>query len=79
MNKININDMVRVKLTEEALEILKTNHETLREAYPKIDKWKSPVDEKGYYETQLWSLFQDFGDKMILGRIPPFIEIEVVR
>lgn len=73
MNRININDTVRIRLNERGLEILRDEHEELRRHFPKVGPWKPPaVDEYGYSSFQLWQVMQHFGPNMYLGCVPPF-------
>lgn len=75
--KININDTVRVKLTDNGREILRKNHEDLKRYFPSISDFK--IEEKdGWYSSQLWELFQDFGPHISIGKMLPFeTEIEL--
>lgn len=69
--KLNLNDWVRVKLTDHGREILRKDHEAHfarcgREYAPKKE------DAGGWSEWQLWCLFQSFGPHIHLGGKMPF-------
>lgn len=57
----NLNDMVRVKLTEKGLVEYVLEHERM----PLLDK-------EGYYESQLWTFMAVFGKHMFMGGSPLF-------
>ena len=65
---LNLNDVVRYKLTSRGLTI----HRQIWESYSLPSRRYSPpkVDSDGWSETQLWCLFQDFGPYTSLGAIP---------
>jgi len=80
--KINLNDEVKVRLTDDALEILKENHKALNRIIlkngGKPDKFPYKPDENGYYTFQLWHLFEDFGKHISCGCESPFINNEII-
>ena len=64
---ININSMVKVKLSDEALRKYKEKLEN-DETYKRLGiKPKIKIDENGYYKTQLWCFMRDFGYMMYCG------------
>ena len=75
MKQFNINDTVKVKLTEHGKKLLERDWN---------DFWGSrgilrdhpytphKEDENGYVEFQLWSLIYQLGKYCILGCEPPF-------
>ena len=75
--KVNANEMVKVKLTEYGISILKQQHEEL-DAFVKeqggkgMGEFKLHLDEDGYYKTQLWMLMSNFGHVMHMGIENPF-------
>jgi len=81
----NINDHVKVKLTDDGKEILRGNHAKLMNFYAKaplikIDPLKIEVDEEGYTRFQMWELMYEFGGHVGLGALVPFettIQVEV--
>lgn len=81
MRTLNMNDNVKVKLTQTGLKELKRQHEELRTKVPSIGEFKAPpVDEEGYSEFQCWVLFSALGNLMVLGGEPPFeIDVLVVK
>lgn len=75
--KINMNDVVKVKLTDKGIAVLKQKHELLNSIIKKqngkgIGEFKLKIDENGYYSTQLWMLFEDFGSEINAGCEVPF-------
>lgn len=61
--KFNINESVKVKLTDLGVQILKDKNR-----YFSVDS----LDENGYCKFQLWELMSIFGDKMWGGSVIPF-------
>ena len=72
--QINLNEVVKVKLTERGKEIHKKIHEDIRKEAPHlIGEYKGPiVDAEGYTKYQLWELMGDFGSQMFNGSPPCF-------
>ncbi len=67
--KINLNDVVRVKLTKLGKSIHRSNHEVLAsgtrlEHFPYIPPKE---DAEGWSEWQLWRLMQEFGPHTKIG------------
>jgi hypothetical protein len=80
--KVNFNEYVKVKLTEEGIKILKEQHEELNRTIREhngtgLGEFNLKQDEFGYTSFQLWSLMNHFGYYMTLGGEPPF-ESEIV-
>lgn len=69
--RVNLNDQVRVRLTEKGRNILRQ----------RVQGWVPPAeDEQGWSTWQFWNLMQDFGRHMVIGFDPPFeTDIEIVR
>lgn len=75
MKEFNINDCVKIKLTETGIAILKNRHDSILKAYadnPEVLKtlgeFKNPeVDENGYTEMQMWEVMNLFGNYMYNG------------
>lgn len=80
--KININDEVKVKLTEFGIKVLKQKHDELnkmiKERGGKGTEFVLRIDEDGYYKTQLHNLMHTFGEYTTLGikELPFETEIE---
>lgn len=79
--KFNVNDYVRVKLTDRGRTIHRTDHENFAAHYPGVDlPYKPPTeDANGWSTWQMWHLMQLFGPHIVMGFNPPFeptIEIE---
>lgn len=74
--KMNLNDTVKVKLTDEGIKILKERYQYFNRMLAKqsipIEPFELKLDAEGYYHAQLWHLLEDFGDKVFLGCEVPF-------
>lgn len=71
--QININDYVKVKLTDRGREILKTQHEDLRKQCPFLSEEPSyKTDEDGWSQFQMWDLMVKFGPYIFMGCDLPF-------
>jgi hypothetical protein len=68
----NINDNVKVKLTQLGVKILARRHNGLRAICPSIGDFKLTLDDDGMYETQLWCLIEEFGEYIGMGKELPF-------
>lgn len=69
--KINMNQLCKVKLDTKGIRKIEEDYE--RHGLQNV---KLKLDEHGYYETQLWCLFEYFGDEFRLGNNhPPFMNI----
>lgn len=79
--KISMNDKVKVKLTDYGIMLLKKRHDELnkkiKENGGKGNSFELKLDEDGYYETQLWSLMEKFGDHCGLAKEYPF-EMDII-
>ena len=71
MRTLNMNAIVKIKLTSLGIKRLKENHEKLRKNYPNtIDKFIPPeLDEDGYYSMELWRVMKTFGDLLENGSL----------
>lgn len=80
---VNVNDRVKVKLTETGKQIHRAGHEKLMKELPiKIRYPYIPPkeDEEGYAVFQMWWLMNLFGPYMSVCEEPPFettIKVEV--
>lgn len=73
MYKFNMNDEVKVRLTETGIKELKRQHDELQATVPVIGDFKEPSkDEKGYSTYQAWVLFSSLGHLMTMGGDLPF-------
>ena len=71
----NINDTVKVQLTERGREILKRQYEEAVERCPALKQFlyeKYKEDAEGWSEWQLWDLMFRFGQHMNQSGDPPF-------
>jgi len=66
--KFNINESVKVKLTDHGRKVLADQHNKYAVYYPKAFQIKTPndfkenEDENGFTTFQLWSLMEKFGN-----------------
>ena len=77
----NINNYIRVKLTECGRRILKREHDSLMKLLPESAQRPFEImeDEDGWYKGQAWSIISTFGSHMRMGGDPPFeTEIDIV-
>ncbi len=78
--KLNMNDNVKVKLTQRGKEILQERFEKFHKNYPtSFTKFELPKEDKrGYSKWQLWRLFSVFGEHISMGLDVPFeLDIEI--
>lgn len=62
MKKYNINNYVKVKLTDLGKKILKNYYKQLKDLYPNLNcTFKYEEDNEGYIEIQLWQFMKIFG------------------
>ena len=77
--KFNINDYVKVKLTDKGRELHKRYQNELLKHWDKYEYKAPKEDEDGWSKWQLWDLMQTFGPHIHLGGINPFdTEIEII-
>lgn len=74
---VNVNEIVKVKLTDVGINILKQQHEELNERIKKVNgkgigEFEIKLDNDGYYSTQLWVLMNTFGHSMTMSSEEPF-------
>jgi hypothetical protein len=81
---VNINNFVRVKLTDFGRKIHREEHERFVKQFPgvhSLSEYTAPKeDDRGWSKWQLWCLMETFGEHCVMGHLPPFettIEIEV--
>lgn len=73
MLKININEKVRVRLTEYGKQCLAENYAKLSMASGAPLSMPNPkLDADGWTEWQLWRLMQEFGQHIAMGLPVPF-------
>lgn len=79
--KFNINDSVRVRLTDVGRGAILRNHNSLFGAKAgSFTPRKVEEDEDGWSTWQLWCLMQEFGPHMRNGSPIPFeTEIEIIE
>ena len=73
MKVINVNSMVRVKLTNYGRDIYYHQYDETNERFPSAFIAPSyPKTEDGYLKDQLWSVMHIFGKYLALGARRPF-------
>lgn len=73
--RFNVNDHVKVRLTERGRTLLRKNHDKLFAPVPpaaRMEFFLPEEDAEGWSEWQLWCLMQEFGPHMHMGFDPPF-------
>lgn len=76
--KFNVNEYVKVRLTDYGLSILEQDWNEIRAQAPSLGPWKPPaIDADGYSKHQLWSLMNHFGPHIGMGMKLPF-ETEII-
>ncbi|WP_075810245.1 hypothetical protein [Clostridium perfringens] len=73
--KINMNQMVKVRLSKEALERIQGEYNEFNKKFN--EDLKLPIDSEGYYKSQLWCIMKDFGD-MICGCYSPIADCNIL-
>lgn len=78
--KINLNQEVKVKITEYGHQILRDEHRAIREMFPSSDlEYKEPkVDDEGYSVMQMHNVMSHFGKYMYMGAVKLPIEMAIV-
>lgn len=79
--KYNVNNKVRVKLTEMGRAIHRSQHDDLIAQVPGLTMRYTPPkeDAEGWSEWQMWHLMETFGPHICMGCEPPFeTEIDIV-
>jgi len=72
--EFNVNNCVKVKLTEVGLDILRQRHDFDANLAPRIlgAFTPPPTDADGWSKFQLWELCNKFGEQMYNGGSVPF-------
>lgn len=78
--RFNMNQYVKVKLTDVGREKLQQDHQKLYSTFKSSREFRLPKeDEDGWSKWQMWHLFEAFGPHIHLGaRIPFETEIELI-
>lgn len=78
MTRFNINESVRVRLTDVGRAILAQQAEDLRKSFPKLKPYvPKQEDAEGYVRFSMWSLMQELGPYVSMGTPLPF-ETEII-
>lgn len=71
--KANLNDYIKVKLTEYGRAVYKNHYAKYNLEGPKLN-----VDEEGYTKFQMWDFMHIFGDTMrMAGDLPYELNVEI--
>lgn len=75
--KVNVNEQVKVKLTDLGISIMKEKRNELNklfytEGLDELEEYEPITDKDGYVTFQLWMLMNIFGEYMKTGRQTPF-------
>lgn len=65
--KFNLNDRVRVKLTDTGRRIHRLDHDKYSVTCPKLTYFEPETDEQGWSTFQLWDLMKLFGSHIYMG------------
>lgn len=77
--KINLNQHIKVKLTDKAEIYLKKRHNKIYQQFANEVKFKMPnVDKEGYSTYQLWEFIGIFGDSMKYPTLKGVIETDII-
>lgn len=77
---INLNDTVKVKLSDRGLEIHRESWDKIMCNSPYQNSYIPPsVDEEGYSYFQLWDLMHIFGSKVSMGLKLPFKDTDIIK
>jgi hypothetical protein len=71
--QFNVNELVRVRLTEYGRKVLREQHDELRRTFPNLSAYAEPrTDADGFTSFQLWSLMESLGPYCGLACPLPF-------
>lgn len=81
MKNININDKIKVKLTDHGFAIWKDHEDEVWSLYPQlgkyvksIDGYREKQDTEGYVTFQLWDFMHIFGPHCYMGSKPFLVD-----
>lgn len=67
MLKFNLNDFVKVKLTDHGIDLYYHQYDDLISRGAKLTRSYPKIDDSGYTEFQLWRFMQIYGKHMANG------------
>lgn len=76
--RMNFNQSVKVKLTDEGVNILREQYEELERHYRErtgkdtVEPFVHKTDEEGYSSFPIWQLMKKFGPHIVVGKPEPF-------
>lgn len=82
MYQVNLNEYVKVKLTDHGINILKKERNELNKrmaerGFTGFGEYEPKTDENGYTSFQMWDLMQRLGPYVSIGNRMPF-EPEII-
>lgn len=77
--KLNVNDIVKVKLNDDGIQILQDEIDAFNRKHPHFNNGKGiqikQPDAEGFYRFTLWEFAEKFGPTMGLGNEMVFTEL----
>lgn len=77
--KFNLNQYVKIKLTDYGRHVMKVEHDAIRVYFPKSEQWERvghfiypEEDSEGWSKWQLHCVFETFGKYVGMGKQVPF-------
>ena len=82
--KVNMNDYVKVKLTDEGIKIYnqwaRNINESAKKRHSDFSMSENPaIGVDGFYHENLWKIFQIFGSSIFMGCKVPFMDIHFFK
>ena len=78
MKTLNINSIVRIKLTSCGIAKLRAKHEELCSLNPYLGNFIPPkTDKDGYCEMQLWKIMNTFGEDLSAANMNLPFELKI--
>lgn len=77
MQSINLNQSVKVKLSDVGLKILSEHYSQYDFKTHNIE-FKQSIDDEGHFKTQLWDLMNIFGKHIHMVYPNPFESTEII-
>lgn len=70
--EFNVNNKVKVKVTEFGEQVLRKRHEEVNKHFLESSEFQLEKDGEGFTEFQLWELMSIFGEHLYNGAEVPF-------
>lgn len=80
MIKINLNEMIKVKLTDHGKDIFYHQFDEINEFVGRValEPHYPEVDENGYTKFQLWQFIDQYGEHIGVGKKPIIMPFEMI-